>query len=89
MIRRASHQRFSQPSNSNQMPKKPSIATERQILKLERRVFKLEQQLVSMQAKYEKQIAKLKATPQPIITEEQRRRLIAARERLVAELHKK
>jgi hypothetical protein len=63
------------------MPKKPSIATELEILKLQRRVFQLEQQLVSMKAKYEKQITKLKARKPPVITDVQRQKLIARRDR--------
>lgn len=59
------------------------ISTQRKILKLEQQVFNLKQRLVRMKDKYEKQIANLKALPQPIITEEQRQKLIAQRQRLL------
>lgn len=42
-----------------------------------------------MKDKYEKQIAKLKTSPPPIVTEEQRQRLIALRQRLLAGSEKK
>ena len=38
-----------------------------------------------MKDKYEKQIAKLKASPRPILNEKRRQELIAQRERLLAE----
>ena len=65
------------------MPKKP-ITAEREIFMLERRVFKLEQRLASQKAKYEKQIAKLKARKQPVITEEERKKLITRRDTALA-----
>ncbi len=64
-----------------QMPKKLPISTQRQILRLEKRVFNLEQKLVRQKAKYEKQIAELKARKQPVVTEEERLKLLARHEK--------
>lgn len=69
-------------------PKLP-IQTQRKILKFEQRVFKLEQQIVRLKAKHIQEIAKLQAENQklrnnpPVVTEEQRMKLIALRERLM------
>jgi len=63
------------------MPKKFPIAARSQILKLREQVFNLKQKLVRTKANYEKQIAKLKARKQPVITEEEREKLIARRDK--------
>jgi len=61
------------------------ISTQRRIIRLEQQVFNLKQKLARTKDKYEKQIAKLKASPPPILNEERRKDLIAQRERLLAE----
>jgi len=61
------------------------ISTQRRILRLEQQVFNVKQKLARTKDKYEKQIAKLKASPPPILNEERRKDLIAQRERLLAE----
>ena len=61
------------------------VSTQRRILRLEQQVFNLKQKLARMKDKYEKQIAKLKVSPRPILNEKRRQELIAQRERLLAE----
>jgi hypothetical protein len=62
------------------MPQKLPISTQRRVLKLEQQVFNLKQKLARTKAKYEKQIAELKAKPQPVITEKERLKLIERRD---------
>ena len=60
-------------------PKEVPIAAQRKILELEQRVFKLERQLAKTKTKYEKQIAGLRGRPRPVMTEEERLKLIERR----------
>lgn len=55
-----------------------------QILRLKEQVFNLKQKLVRTKANYEKQIAELKAKKQPVITEKEREKLIARRDKALA-----